>query len=390
VAAARETVRVSARGAARIRAQHPWVFRDDVSASREIENGAIVAVLTVHEAPLGHAFWSSRSKIALRMLSTAAEPPGEELWQQRVDEALRHRARVVEDATAYRVIYAESDGIPGLVVDRYDRHLVVQAQVAGAARLLPHVLDRLAAAFPVDSVLARNDSAARALEGLPREVVQLRGTTPEQIEVREGGIVYLADPFRGQKTGAFLDQRENRLRAARYARGRVLDAFSYHGSFALHAAAGAESVELVDSSAEALARAQVNATRNGFTNFTFREANVFDDLRERQRRKETFETIFLDPPAFAKSRADLAAARRGYKEVNLRALQLLAPGGILVTSSCSYNLGEGDWLELVADAAADARRAVRIVERLTQSRDHPIRLGFPESHYLKCLVLAAA
>jgi len=381
---------VSARGAARIRAQHPWVFRDDVSTARELDNGDLVEVRTAHEAPLGFAFWSSRSKIALRMVSTAAEPPGESLWDQRVEEALRHRERVVEDATAFRVLYAESDGIPGLVVDRYDRHLVVQAQVAGAVRVLPRVLDRLRASFPVDSVLARNDSAARALEGLPREVVQLRGTTPEQIAVREGRIVYLADPFRGQKTGAFLDQRENRLRAAHYARGRVLDAFSYHGSFGLHAAPCAESVELVDSSAEALARARVNAERNGFTNLSFREANVFDDLRERQRRKETFDTIFLDPPAFAKSRADLGAARRGYKEVNLRALQLLAPGGILVTSSCSYNLLEGDWLELIAAAAADARRAVRVVERLTQSRDHPIRLGFPESHYLKCLVLAAS
>jgi 23S rRNA (cytosine1962-C5)-methyltransferase len=385
-----DEVRVSARGAARIRAQHPWVFRDDVLPGAPSENGAVVAVKTAHGAPLGVAFLSTRSKISLRMISGSEEVPGASFWAERVEEALRYRGRVVEDTTAYRVVFAESDGIPGLIVDRYGDHLVVQALIAGAERVLDAVLDALSDRIPVDSVLARNDSAARALEGLPREIRQVRGTTPAEIEVREGRVVYRADPWRGQKTGAFLDQRENRIRAARYASGRVLDAFSYHGSFGLHAAAVADTVELLDSSGEALARARVHGERNGLTNLTFREANVFDDLRDRQRRKESFNTVFLDPPAFAKSRADLAAARRGYKEVNLRALHLMAPGGILVTSSCSYNLSEGDWMAVVASAAADSRRAVRIVERLSQARDHPVRLGFPESHYLKCLVLAVS
>jgi 23S rRNA (cytosine1962-C5)-methyltransferase len=382
-------VRVSARGAARIRALHPWVFRDDVVTASGLPNGAIVRVLTTPGKPIGFAFLSSRSKIALRVLATTDGLPDRDHWSARVAEARAFRERVVRDTDAHRVLFAESDDVPGLVVDRYGAHLVVQALTAGAAQVLDMVLDALAEAAPFESVLARNDSAVRELEGLPREVTQLRGRTPPEIEVREGAVVYVVDPWTGQKTGAFLDQRENRIGAAAYARGRVLDAFSYHGSFGLHAAAAADSVEMVDSSQPALARARTNAERNGFRNVTTREANVFDDLRERARRGERFDTIYLDPPAFAKSRADLPAARRGYKEINLRALQLLAPGGMLVTSSCSYNLSEGDWTALVEAAAADAQRVVRVVERRSQARDHPVRLGFPESRYLKCLILAA-
>lgn len=380
--------RVTSRGAARIRALHPWVFRDDVTTPVPSENGNLVAVRSAHGRPLGFAFQSNHSKIALRMIGTGDVEPDSAFWVARVEDALRYRRRVVADTTAYRVLFAESDGIPGMVVDRYGNHLVAQILTAGAARIQDTVLDAFSERMEVDSVLARNDSAARTLEGLPREIAQLRGTTPEAVEVREGGIVYTVNPWKGQKTGAFLDQRENRARAATYVKGRVLDAFSYQGSFALHAAPFAESVEVVDSSADALAHARENARRNEFHNLTFREANVFDDLRERVRGGERFDTVLLDPPAFAKSRSDLEAARRGYKEINLRALQLLAPGGILVTSSCSYNLSEGDWVDVVASAAADCGRVVRIVEKRSQARDHPVRLGFPESRYLKCLILS--
>ncbi len=380
---------MSARGAARVRACHPWVFRDDV-ASGEAENGDVVRVLAHHGACLGHAFYSTASKIALRLISHEDTPPDEAFWAGRVADALAYRGRVVEDTDAYRLLYGESDGIPGLVADRYGAHLVVQPLTMGAERALGPALDALEERTELESVLARRDPAVRSLEGLSREVAQLRGRTPEIVEVREGRIRYLADLWKGQKTSAFLDQRENRSAAAFYARGRVLDMFSYHASFALHAAARADEVIAVESSAEAIAHGRENARRNGVTHLSFVEANAFDDLRARRGRGERFDTIFLDPPAFAKSRLDVPAARRGYKEINLRAMQLLSPGGILVTSSCSYNLSEEEFLALVASAAADARVGFRIVEKRTQARDHPIRLGFPESHYLKCLILQIA
>ena len=382
-------VRVSARGAARVRSSHPWVFRDDVADS-DARNGDVVRVSTAHGAFLGHAFYSSASKIALRFLSRAEEAPDERFWESRVADALAYRSRVVEDAEGYRILFGESDGIPGLVADLYGRHLVVQPLTMGAERVLGPVLAVLEERIGPESVLARRDAAVRALEGLPREVVQLRGHTPESVDVREGPIRYDADPWKGQKTGAFLDQRENRSVAARYSCGRVLDVFSYHASFALHAAAHAEEVIAVDSSAEAIARGRENAQANGVSRIAFVEANAFDDLRERQRRGEKFDMVVLDPPAFAKSRADVPAARRGYKEINLRAMQILAPGGILVTCSCSYNLSEEEFSALVASAAADAHLRFRVVEKRTQARDHPIRLGFPESHYLKCLILQLA
>jgi 23S rRNA (cytosine1962-C5)-methyltransferase len=366
------------------------VFRDDVAVTAGDGAGVLVRVRSESGAPLGWAFRSASSKIALRMVSRDEEAPGAEFWEARVADALRHREQVVRDTDAYRVVFGESDGIPGLVVDRYGPHLVVQTLTAGADRVLPAVLENLAAKSRVESVLARNDPAVRTLEGLPREIVQVRGTTPALVEVSEGPVRYLADPWRGQKTGAFLDQRENRLAAAGYVSGNVLDVFSYHGSFALHAAPRAARVEAVDSSGEALARAKENAALNGLSNVTFREANAFDDLRDRQRRGERFDAVLLDPPAFAKSRSDIAAAKRGYKEINLRAMQILAPRGVLVTSSCSYNLSEEEWLEVLAAAAADAHRSLRVLERRTQSRDHPMRLGFPESRYLKCAVLGLA
>jgi 23S rRNA (cytosine1962-C5)-methyltransferase len=272
-------------------------------------------------------------------------------------------------------------------VDRYESHLVVQSLVPGVERLLDRFTGLLVELLAPDSVLARNDSSMRELEGLPREVRPLFGRTPATVEIREGGVRMAVDLAAGQKTGAFLDQRENRIAAAGYARGRALDLFCYHGAFALHAAARCDSVVAVDSSAAAIARGRANAGLNGRDNIEFVEANVFEFLTESAGRG--YETIFLDPPAFAKRRGDLAAALRAYKDVNMRALRLLAPGGVLVTSSCSYNLSGSDFLSVLRDAAADARRTVRVVERRGASRDHPVRLGLPESAYLKCIVLHA-
>jgi 23S rRNA (cytosine1962-C5)-methyltransferase len=382
-------VRVLPKGAHRIRSGHPWVFRGDVVDIDAPRGGDTVAVAAEDGSPLGYAFYSAKSKICLRMVSRA-EPPGAELWERRVDDALARRDGLVPADGACRLVFGESDGLPGLVIDRYGEHLVAQALTEAAGRVLPLVLDRIAAVAPYASVLARNDPSVRTLEGLPREVVQLRGATPRHVVVREGERTFSVDPWTGQKTGAFLDQRENRLRAAGLARGRVLDAFCYQGWLAVHAATSASEVVAIDASADALARAAENVARNGVENVELLEANVFDDLRARERRGESFDLVWLDPPAFAKSRRDLVEARRGYKEINLRAMKLLSKDGVLVTSSCSYHLDENAFLDLLAEAAADVRRDFVLVEKRSQGGDHPIRLTFPESHYLKCVVLRLA
>jgi 23S rRNA (cytosine1962-C5)-methyltransferase len=383
-------VTVKSRGARRIASRHPWVFADDVASAGAAAHGDVVRVRETSGRALGTAFWSGTSKISLRMLSTGDAEPGPAFWAARVEAAGLRRGATVAAWEAKRVLFGESDGIPGLVADLYGAHLVVQVLTAGAERVLPDVLAALHARYRIDSVLARNDVSVRTLEGLPRETAVLEGDPPTAIAIDEGGVRLTIDPRHGQKTGAFLDQRENRVACQPLARGRVLDVFSFHASFGLHAARGADEVVVVDSSGDALARGRAHADVNGFDNMTFVEANAFDDLRLRQRRGERFELVMLDPPAFAKSRGDIAAARRGYKEVNLRAIRLLSPGGILVTSSCSYNLDEPSFEDILREAAADAGRDLVVVARRGQAADHPVRLGFPESRYLKCFVVQDA
>jgi len=377
------------RGVRRLISRHPWIFADDVRSADGAAHGDVVEIRDRSGRTLGHGFFSIRSKIALRVVTLEDAPPADGLFARRIDEALRRRAAIA-DWEARRLVFAESDGIPGFIADLYGTHLVVQTTIAGTERLLGTLVGALRERLAIDSVLARNDASVRRLEGLTREVVPIAGTTPERVVVGEGTIRYAADPWHGQKTGAFLDQRENRLESARHARGRVLDAFSYHGSFALHAARAADEVVAVDASADALARGRENAAANGLTNMTFVEANVFDDLRARADAGERFDLVLLDPPAFAKSRGDVPAARRGYKEINLRGFRVLAPGGVLVTSSCSYHMDETELEAIVRDAAADAGRDVVVLERRGQAADHPVRLAFPESRYLKCLVLRDA
>ncbi|HEX5044298.1 MAG TPA: class I SAM-dependent rRNA methyltransferase [Candidatus Polarisedimenticolaceae bacterium] len=380
---------MTARGARRFRGPHPWVFRDDVADVGQAAPGDMVRVRDGEGRTLGWASYSAVSKISLRRLTRDEEPPEEALFAARAEAAVAWRRQVVTEATAFRAVHGESDGLPGLVADLYGEHLVVQVLTSGAQRLLWPVLQVLKERLPARSVLARNDPAVRTLEGLTREVVQLVGETPGRIEVEEHGVRTLVDPWQGQKTGAFLDHRENRAAAAAWAAGgEALDVFCYHGSFALHAARAGARVEAIDASEEALARGRENARLNGLGEaITFTAGNAFDVLREREAEGRRYALVFLDPPAFAKSRGDLAAARRGYKEINLRAMRLLSPGGTLVTSSCSYHMAEGDLLEVLAAAAADVGRAFRVMDRRTQSKDHPILLGFPESQYLKCLAL---
>jgi 23S rRNA (cytosine1962-C5)-methyltransferase len=380
-------VRVAPRARRRLDGAHPWIFRDDVADDGGAAHGDVVRVRDDRGAARGLAFWSSRSKITLRRITRDDAVPDAAFWDGRVAAALSRRGPEVERWQARRLLFGESDGVPGLVADLYGTHLVVQALTAGAERVLPEILAALRARIPVDSVLARNDPAVRALEGLPREVRQIDGTTPELLEVDEGGVVHLVDPWHGQKTGAFLDQRENRIAVGALARGRALDAFAYHASFGLHAARRCSEVVVVDQSREALSRGRAAAERNGASNLTFVEAAAFDDLRARERAGERFDLVLLDPPAFAKSRADVPAARRGYREINLRALRLLTPGGLLITSSCSANLDEGAFEEVLVEAARDAGRTATVVARRGQAADHPVLLEFPESRYLKCFVL---
>jgi 23S rRNA (cytosine1962-C5)-methyltransferase len=385
-ASAQGAVTLSRKGAARWRDGHPWIFRDDVVPA-DFPNGTIVGVLGPRGDALGLAFYGSVSKIALRRVAWPGVTVDEALVRARLDAAIDYRERIAPGVAALRLVSSDADGLPGLIVDRYGAHLVLQTLTAGIERLLEPILDHLAARLAPASILARNDAGVRRLEGLAEEVRALRGDPPESVEVEEGGIVFLVNLRSGQKTGLFLDQRENRAAAAGYLRGKVLDAFCYDGGFALHAARHAETVEAVDASAGALARADANAARNGITNVTTVRANVFDHLSEADHSRRRFDGIVLDPPAFAKSRKDLPAAVRAYKEINLRAMRCLTRGGVLVTCSCSYNLGEDEFVGVLAAAAADAGRHVVIVEKRSQARDHPVLLGLPESHYLKCLIL---
>jgi 23S rRNA (cytosine1962-C5)-methyltransferase len=379
-------VTVSQRGEERSRTGHPWIYKSDV-AKANAAGGDTVTVLGARGRTIGQALYSDRSEIALRLLTRGSEIADSALWKRRLEEAVRFRESLGIDATAYRLVHGEADRTPSLVVDRYGDCVVLQALSQGVDRLLPEITRVLVDLLRPAGILARNDPRVRLLEGLEQRVEVLYGTVPETVEVREGRIVYQVDPHRGQKTGLFLDQRENRVAAALYAHGRLLDTFSYNGGFALALAPKCTDVLAVDISDDAVARIRENARRNGVTNVEARAMNVFDELRELERRGERFDTIVLDPPAFAKNKAAVRKALSGYKEINLRALKLLSPGGYLVTCSCSYNVSEGDFADVLASAAVDAHAEVTVVEKRMQGRDHPVLLTVPETYYLKCFIL---
>jgi 23S rRNA (cytosine1962-C5)-methyltransferase len=380
------SVVITQRGEERVRSGHPWIYKSDV-AKVEAAGGETVRVLGGRGRTVGQALYSDRSEIALRLLTRGAEPVSAVMWRARLEQAIRFRDTLNIDATAFRLVHGEADLLPSLVVDRYGDYLVVQALSQGVDRLLPELTAILADIVRPAGILARNDPRVRLLEGLEQRVDVIHGTVPDQIEVREGRVTYLVDPYHGQKTGLFLDQRENRVAAARYARGRLLDAFSYNGGFALALAPSCQEVIAVEISEDAVARIRANAARNGLAHVEARAMNVFDELRELERRGEQFDTIVLDPPAFAKNKASVRKALSGYKEINLRALKLLAPGGFLVTCSCSYNVSEGDFADVLAAAAVDAHANVTVVEKRMQGRDHPVLITVPETYYLKCFIL---
>jgi 23S rRNA (cytosine1962-C5)-methyltransferase len=379
-------ITVSARGEERIRNGHFWVYRADVVGG-QADAGRVVRVNGPRGRFLGRGFYSDQSQITLRILTRHDEPVDRAFWQSRLEQAIAFRHRLDIDATAYRLVHGEGDLIPSLVVDRYGDFLVLQALSQGTDRLLPDLTDVLLELTGSKGILARNDPRVRLLEGLDRHVALVAGEVPDTITVREGNIEYDVDVRRGQKTGAFLDQRENRQAAVQYVSGATLDCFSYAGGFALQLAARAGQVTALDISEDATRLLAQNARRNGLSNVEARTTNVFDELRTLERSGEQFDAIVLDPPAFAKSKGAIPKALSGYKEINLRALKVLKPGGFLITCSCSYHVNEAMFGEVIFDAALDARTDVSVVEKRMQSRDHPVVLGMPETYYLKCFVL---
>jgi 23S rRNA (cytosine1962-C5)-methyltransferase len=378
-----DTAVVTAKGARRWASGHPWIFRSDVRTRPSGDAGA-VRVLDVRGQFLGWALWSPSSEISLRLVDTRDDARIDDAWwSARIGAAIARRDALGATTNACRLVHAEGDGLPSLVVDRFDRWLVIQILSAGAERYREAIVRALREHARPDGILARHDVAVRDREGLPRLVEPIYQDVPRTIEIIESGVRYLAAPHDGQKTGAFLDQRENRLLAGSVARGRALDCFSYHGSFALHLARNADSVTAVDSSGPALARAADNAALNGLANIAWREADVFDFLREEERAGTMYDTIVLDPPAFAKSRASLPGALRGYHDINMRALRLLTPGGTLFTASCSYHVTKPLFWEMLQGAAADSGRRVSLVAFTGQPDDHPEVLTVPETGYLK-------
>jgi 23S rRNA (cytosine1962-C5)-methyltransferase len=379
-------VKISTRGAKRIRQGHLWVYRSDVRDAGDADGGTLARVSDEAGNFVGQAFYSDRSEISLRFLTTLEEAIDRDWWRTRFRRCAASRAAIARETNAYRLIYSEGDLLPSLIVDLYDNVLVLQTLSQGTEALKSVFVELLVEQFSPRAIIERNDARVRGFEGLELKSGILYGDSPNEIEIRQHGVRFMVSPLGGQKTGAFLDQRENYLAARGVAHGRALDCFTFNGGFALHLASACASVLAIDISNDAIAAAQRNAELNGVGNVEFRAANVFDALREMETAGERFDTIILDPPAFAKSRATVKSAVRGYKEINLRALKLLNSGGVLVTCSCSYHMSEELFLEIIGEAALDARRRVQIIEQRGQSRDHPVLLGMPETHYLKCVV----
>jgi 23S rRNA (cytosine1962-C5)-methyltransferase len=390
------TVKISPRGTTRLKSGHVWVYRSDIVNADGVAPGAMATVVDHRGKPLGTALYSSSSQIAIRMISDEAVKDLPALLRRRIADAIAYRERFVHNTDAYRVIFSEADLLPGLIVDRYHDILCVQVvtQAMDVELVRETVVAELAARLHPASIFERVDPRVRELETLPARASGLLQGEKTVTTFTMNGVQFSYDAVEGQKTGAFLDQRENYFAAAHYAKGEVLDVFCYQGGFAFHLAPRCSQVTGVDSSRPALEAAERNATLNheklGGKQIEWIEANAFDLLKDYSSADRRYDTIVLDPPAFAKSKRDLDAALRGYKELNLRALKMLRSGGILVTCSCSYHVGQADFLEMLASAALDAHRTLRLMEVRGQAKDHPVLLNVPETAYLKCVVASVS
>ena len=379
---------LSRAGAKRLRSGHCWVFRTDVEKAPEAEGGDIVEAVDTQGNFVAQCFWAAKSKLALRLLSREREPVTDETFRLRVKRALERRVRMMPGADAFRVVHGESDQLPGFIVDRFGDAFTVQTLSEGADRRKQQWAEMLAELLPARTIALRDDGSSRDFEGLPREQRLLRGTD-SKTRFHEGSVLYEIDLLTDHKTGSFLDQQENHVRARDYARGRGLDTFSYHGGFALQLAQGCDKVIAVEQDELAAGRLAYNAKVNSLSNVEARNGNAFDVLRELERAGEKFDVVVVDPPAFAKRKEGLPAADRAYKELNLRAFKLLAPDGILIACSCSAKMVPERFEGLVLNAAADAGRAAQLLEKRGASRDHPMLAAVPETAYLKCYVYRA-
>ena len=380
------TITVNKRGADRIRRGHLWIYRSDITRVDGAAGGSIVSVNDTSRNFVGQAFYSDSSQIALRFLTQSHDTLDREWWRNKIRAAGRRR-RVDATTNAYRLVYSEGDLMPSLMIDRYADVLVLQTLSQGTEAIKSELVQLLVEEFAPRAIIERNDVRVRQHEGLELTTGVLHGQAPDEFEILQDGVRFLVSPLSGQKTGSFLDQRENHLAARAFGHGRALDCFTFAGGFALQLARVCENVIGIDISADAVQAAQRNAELNGTGNVEFREANVFDALRDMEAAGERFDTIVLDPPAFAKNRQSVQAAARGYKEINLRAIKLLNPGGVLISCSCSYHMAEDLFLGLIAEAGNDAHRRVQLVEKRMQASDHPIYLGVPETYYLKCVIV---
>ena len=380
-------VRITKRGVDRVRRGHVWVYRSDIKNADAIEPGSVVRVRDERERIVGKAFYSSKSQIALRFLCRDDAKVDAEFFRRKLAAADTYRAKIGVDPNLSRRVFSEGDLLPGLIVDRYGEYLVIQSLIQSTDRLQPLLKDLLMERYRPKSIVVRNDNRVRELEGLELRQEIIGEPVPDPITIVEDGKVINVSLTAGQKTGSYLDQRENHRIAGRLAFGRALDAFCYAGGFALQMSAACKTVEAVDMSASAVELTRTNAAQNGLTNVECIEENVFDFLRRRFSEGARYDTIVLDPPAFAKNKESLAGALRGYKEVNNRAMRLLRPGGILITCSCSHHMTEPLFAEMLAEAANDAGCWLRVVDRRTQAPDHPILMSVPETLYLKCFVL---
>jgi len=382
------TVRVNKRGATRVRQGHLWIYRSDV-VEVDADGGSVVSVKDEGGNFVGQAFYSDSSQIALRFLTFANEEVDRDWWRSKI-KGCAERRKIPADTNAYRMVYSEGDLLPSLIIDRYADVFVLQTLSQGSDTIKSLLTEILVEDFEPKAIIERNDARVRQLEGLPLISGTLYGSAVDEFEIMQHGLRFVVAPSGGQKTGSFLDQRENRI-AARFAAQttngrRALDCFTFNGAFALHLASVCESVVGIDISGDAVITARRNAELNQMKNVDFLESNVFDVLREMEMNGDRFDTIVLDPPAFAKNRASLKSAIRGYKEINLRALKLLNQGGALITCTCSYHVSEELFLDILSAATIDSKRRVQIVEKRMQSSDHPVLVGMPETYYLKCII----
>jgi 23S rRNA (cytosine1962-C5)-methyltransferase len=390
------TVKVSPRGSTRLKDGHVWVYRSDIVSADSVLPGSLVRVTDHRGKLLGTALYSSSSQIAIRMISHDPVTDFRALLRHRIADAISYRAPLVIDTEAYRVVFSEADFLPGLIVDRYNDILSLQVltQAMDADPVRQAIIGELTDRLNPASIVERVDPRVRELETLPPRASGLLQGEKSATTFTMNSVQFRYDALEGQKTGAFLDQRENYAAAAQYAHGEALDVFCYQGGFALHLAPHCSQVTGVDSSRPALEVADQNATLNQALlkdkEMEWIEANAFDLLKDYSSSDRRYDTIVLDPPAFAKSKRDLDAALRGYKELNLRALKMLRPGGILVTCSCSYHVSQSSFLEMLADAALDAHRTLRLLEVRGQAKDHPVLLSVPETAYLKCVIASVS